>query len=171
MTHNSFSGPISRKFQWKYASFTIIFLHVRNKYSPDPEFCIFLGLRTNFVCYRYKKHLKMLCFTAKPLIFFQADIFFYICPKLSEQQQLFLGSWARGIEPATRKGLALTGLPGNAKIPDPDGSFSNNCSWVLRRRDDYPGHCLRFMSRLADGLEYLYHGRNNPTKKMIDPKY
>ena len=107
----------------------------------------------------------MLCFTAKPLIFFQADIFFYICPKLSEQQQLFLGSWARGIEPATRKGLALTGFPGNAKIPDPDGSFSNNCSWVLRRRDDYPGHCLRFMSRLAYDLEYLYHGKAGNLKQ------
>ena len=81
MTHNSFSGPISRKFQWKYASFTIIFLHVRNKYSPDPEFCIFLGLGTNFVCYRYKRHLKMLCFTVKPQIFSPGRYIFLYMPK------------------------------------------------------------------------------------------
>ncbi len=31
-------------------------------------------------------------------------------------------------------------------------------------------HCLRFLSRLADGIDNLQCGKVNPTKKMIDPK-
>ena len=31
-------------------------------------------------------------------------------------------------------------------------------------------HCLRFMSRLADGIENLQFGMVNPTRKVIDPK-
>ena len=30
-------------------------------------------------------------------------------------------------------------------------------------------HCLRFMSRLADGIENLQFGMVNPTRKVIDP--
>ena len=132
MTHYSLSDPISRKFQWKYASLTLNFLYVRNKYSPDPEFCIFLGLGTNFVCYRYKRHLKNALFYRKTPDFFSWQVYF------SLYAQKYLNS--------------------------------NNCSWVLRRRDDYPRHWLRFMSRLAYGLECLYCGEVNPTKKMIDPQ-
>ena len=129
MAHNSLSGPISRKFQWKYDSFTLIFLYVRNKYFPDPVFCIFLGLGTNYAYYRYKRHLKMLCFTVKSRVFSPGRYIFLYAQK-------FLNS--------------------------------NNCSFVLRRRDNYPRHCLRFMSRLADGLDCLYCGKIHPTKKMID---
>ena len=75
------NGCSHPKFQWKYASFTIYFLYVRHRYTPDPEFSIFLGLGTNFVCHRYKKHLEMLCFTAKPLIFSPGRYFFLYMPK------------------------------------------------------------------------------------------
>ena len=81
MTHNSFSDPISRKFQRKYASFTINYLYARNKCTPDPEFSIFPGLGTIFVCYRYKKHLEMLCFTVKPRIFSLGRYIFLYMPK------------------------------------------------------------------------------------------
>ena len=74
MTYNFLSGPKSRKFQWKYASLTLNFLYVR-------KFCIFLGLGTNFVCYRYKRHLKMLCFTVKPQIFSPGRYIFLYMPK------------------------------------------------------------------------------------------
>ncbi|MDD7728252.1 MAG: hypothetical protein PUK34_01310, partial [Clostridia bacterium] len=55
---NFYSDPISWKFLRKYKHFACNFLYVGIKYSPDPEFCVFLGLGTNFVCCRYKRHLK-----------------------------------------------------------------------------------------------------------------
>ena len=81
MTHNSLSGPISRKFQGKYDSFTLNFLYVRNNYSPDPEFCIFLGLGINFICSGYKSIFKMLCFIVKPQIFSPGRYIFLYMPK------------------------------------------------------------------------------------------
>ena len=126
ITHNSLSDPISWKFQWKYESYSLNFLYIRNKNSPDPEFYIFLGLGTNFVCYRYKTNLNMLCFTVKPQISSPGRCIFSIGPKVSEQQQLFL---------------------------------------VLRCRDNYPRHCMRLMSRLADSLECLNCNKVDPTKK------
>ena len=70
---------------------TLNFLYIRNKYSPDPEFCIFLGLGTNFVRCRYKRHLKMPCFTVKSQEIFSSEVSFFIyAQKCFEQQQLFL---------------------------------------------------------------------------------
>ena len=159
MTHNTLSDPKSWKLQWKFASLTTNFLYIGNKYAPDPGFYIFLGLGTNSVCYRYKKHLEMLCFTVKPQIFSPGRYIFLYMPKSFWAATTVLRLLSQRDRTATRKGLALTGFPGNAKMPDPDGSLRNNCSWVLRRRDAYPGHCMRFVSRLAYDLEYLYHGK------------
>ena len=65
----------------KYESFALNFLYIRNIYSPDPEFCIFLGLGINFICSRYKSIFKMLCFTVKPQIFSPGRYIFLYMPK------------------------------------------------------------------------------------------
>ncbi len=72
-------------------------------------------------------------------------ILFYSIEAVQRQPgRQFLDSELEGHSPATRKGLAFTGFSGNATMPE----FVAVGVITLK-------HCLRFMSRLADGISNL----------------